>query len=326
MLAASTQPRSPVGNVLRCVRFFSLGIAAGAVALAVRAAEPPATQPPQPGFGESIDVRLAELYVTAVDKSGAAVRDLTAADFVVRENGVVQELEAATDSRDLPVTVGLSIDTSASMFVKLPAVVKAAGGLLSSLSSGRDRAFLVSFGSQPELVAPTTGALDRVKDGLRNLEPKGMTPLWASITLSLEELSRSRGKRALIVFFDGADDDGGQAYREAYARARAAGVPVYLIVTNNQAARSGGKDFQTRAYIAKLERMAKAGGGAVYFVPTQDDLTAIFQRIENELRSAYLLTYYPTLPLASGGRRTVEVQVKRKGVVVRAVSGYEARR
>ena len=152
-----------------------------------------------------------------------------------------------------------------------------------------------------------------------------MTPLWASISLSLGELGRSRGKRALIVFFDGADEDGGRAYREAYAKARAAGLPVYMIVTNNQAARSGGRDFQTRAFIAKLERMARAGGGEVYFVPTEGDLTTIYQRIENELRSAYLLTYYPTVPLASGGQRTVEVQVKRKGVVVRALSGYEPR-
>lgn len=271
-------------------------------------------------------MRLAELYVTAADKSGVAVRDLGVEDFVVRENGVEQQLEAVTDSRDLPVTVGLSIDTSASMFVKLPLVTKAAGDLLTSLMSGRDRAFLVSFGAEPALVAPTTAALDRVKDGLRDLEPKGMTPLWASITLSLDELSRSRGKRALIVFFDGADEDGGKAYREALAKARTAGLPVYLIVTNNQAARSGGRDFQTRAFIARMERVAKAGGGEVYFVPTQGDLTTIYQRIENELRSAYLLTYYPTVPLASGGKRTVEVQVKRKGVVVRAVSGYEAGR
>ena len=341
MVTASPPVRSPVGFLRHFVRFFSRRHAIVATSLALFAwlgaasvaqEPPPASQPEepapgeQPGFGESIDVRLAELYVTATDKSGAQVRDLEAEDFVVRENGVVQQLEAATDSRDLPITVGLSIDTSASMFVKLPSLVKAAGGLLSSLATGRDRAFLVSFGAEPELVTQTTTALDRVQDGLSDLEPKGMTPLWASITLALEELGRSRGKRALIVFFDGADEDGGRAYREALARARVAGLPVYLIVTNNQAARSGGRDFQTRAFIARLERMARAGGGEVYFVPTQGDLTTIYQRIENELRSAYLLTYYPTVPLASGGRRQVEVQVKKKGVVVRTVSGYEAGR
>ncbi len=341
MLTASSPVRSAVGFVRHFVWFFSRGLVVMAATLALLAAlgaasaaqeQPPTSQAEepspatQPGFGESIDVRLAELYVTATDKSGTQVRDLEAQDFVVRENGVVQQLEAATGSRDLPITVGLSIDTSASMFVKLPSVVKAAGGLLSSLAAGRDRAFLVSFGAEPELVAPTTAELGRVQDGLRDLEPKGMTPLWASITLSLEELGRSRGKRALIVFFDGADEDGGRAYREALSRARVAGVPVYMIVTNNQAARSGGRDFQTRAFIARLERMARAGGGEVYFVPIEGDLTTIYKRIESELRSAYLLTYYPTVPLASGGRRQVEVQVKRKGVVVRSVSGYEAGR
>ena len=279
--------------------------------------------PPATEFKESIDVRLVELYVAVTNRDGAAITGLSRADFTLEENGAVQELESATDSQDLPITLGLAVDTSASMFMKLPAAVKAAGSLIAALRPGRDRAFLVGFGSEPELAQATTGDLARVSAALSNLEANGMTPLWGSVALSLGELKAARGKRAVVVFLDGADDDGSDAFRTAYAEARRARVPVYLIVMNNEAARRGGKDFQTRAFMSRLERMARAGGGRVFFVPTRADLAPIYREIETELRSAYLLTYYPSVPLAQGGRREVKVKVGRKGATVRTVAGYE---
>lgn len=291
--------------------------------LAALAAQPQEPKAPEADFKESIDVRLVELYVAVTDRDGQPVRGLGKGDFTLAENGAAQELESATDSQDLPVTLGLAVDTSASMFVKLPAAVRAAGELVAALRPGRDRAFLVGFGSEAELAQSTTGDLTRVGSALRNLEAKGMTPLWSSVSLSLDELRSARGKRAVVIFFDGADDDGGGAFKTAYERARKARVPIYLIVMNNEAARRGGKDFQTRAFISRLERMAKAGGGRVFFVPTRSDLSPIYREIEAEIRSAYLLTYYPTIPLEQGGRRDVAVKVAKKGVSVRTVSGYE---
>jgi VWFA-related protein len=241
---------------------------------------------------------------------------------VVREDGERQTLDAVLPSHDLPVTLGLALDTSASMFVKLPAVAKAARSFIAGLEPGRDRAFLMAFGPQPRLVEATTDRLAEVSEALLNLEPRGKTPLWSSITASLAELATSRGKRALVVFLDGADEDGGAAHRESLARARDVGAPIYLIVMNNEAARTEGRDFQTRTFISRLERVAAAGGGEVLYLPTHGDLTAVSRRIEREIRSAYLLTYYPTVPLAPGPRRKVEVELTRKGATVRTLSGY----
>ena len=301
-------------------------LAAGWLA-AVASAQAPAGSPAAPGpprsFDEALEVRLVELYVTVLDRDGNPVEGLGASDFVVREDGIAQTLDRVQPSHDLPVTLGLALDTSASMFVKLPAVSGAARGLVASLATGRDRAFLLAFGPEPRLVEPTTDRLDRVSEALRGLEPRGKTPLWASVAASLDELAASRGKRALVVFLDGADEDGGRAHRESLRRAREVGAPIYLIVMNNEAARTEGRDFQTRAFISRLERVAAAGGGRVLYLPTHGDLGPVYQRIEREIRSAYLLTYYPTVPLAPGPRRKVEVAVKDRGLAVRTLSGYD---
>lgn len=285
--------------------------------------EKPAAQERHKPFGEEVEVRLTELYVVVTDPDGAPVTGLGRDDFAVRENGVPQRIDAVLDARDRPLTLGLAIDTSASMFVKLPAVARAARSLVGELSPGRDRAFVVAFGPEPRLVEATTGDLYAVADALRSLEPLGRTPLWASIGLALDEISTARGKRALVTFLDGADEDSGKAYRSTLTEARRLGVPIYLIVMNNEAARTGGKEFQTRSFIARLNRMADAGGGAVYYLPTHADLEPVYQRIEEELRSYYLITYYPDVPLSQGGRRKVDVEVPGRKVQVRTLRGYQ---
>lgn len=280
---------------------------------------------PQPDrFSESVDVRLVELYVAVTDDDGEPVQGLEAEDFLVRENGAVQTLQQARPSEELPVLLGLAVDTSASMFVKLGPVSRAARRMVASLTPGRDRAFVVGFGPEPRLTQPVTDDLLDISDALRNLEPGGRTPLWASIEFSLGELAYYRGKRALIVFFDGADEDEGQDYRRALEKAREVRVPIYLIIMNNEAARTEGKDFSTRAFISRLERMAATGGGDVYYLPTDADLAAVFSTIERDLRSAYLLTYYPEVPLSAGGERRVEVEVPGRRYTVRTVPGYRA--
>jgi Ca-activated chloride channel homolog len=301
------------------------------LALVVRAQEPPPTSPPASvspapapvpvaeGFEETVDVRLVELYVVVTGKDGQLVSGLKREDFTVLEAGVTQPLEAVLDTREVPVTVGLAVDTSASMFVKLGSAVQAARALVQGLTRGRDRSFLVGFGPAPELIHPLTPSLDRVSIALADLEADGKTPLWGSIEYALGELERARGKRALVVFTDGADQDGGRAFSACLKKAREVGAPVYLVVMNNEAARSEGGDFQTRLFLSRLERVAKAGGGRVHYVSTRDDLTPIYRQIDAELRSAYLLTYYP-VARTPGARPKIEVQLGRKDLRVRTVT------
>lgn len=274
-------------------------------------------------FAGSVDVKLVELYVSVTGEAGKPVPGLDADEFAVIEDGVEQRLASVVDASDLPMTLGLAVDTSASMFVKLPFVAEAAQGLLDSLESGRDRAFLVSFGPEPELEQGATDGLWKVGSALARLEPDGGTPLYRGIVLSLEELSRAPGgKKALVVLLDGADDDGPDAFKRCLEAAEKGQVPIYLVVMNNEAARTGGKDFRTRSFTSQLDRIAEATGGRVYYTKTDAALAPIYSEIQAALKSYYLVAYYPEHGDAAGRWRDVKVRVARQGLSVRALPGY----
>jgi len=283
----------------------------------------------QKGFGEQIGVDLVDLYVVAVDRNGKPVLGLDRNDFQVHEDGTQQEIESFEVAGDLPVTVGLAIDSSSSLFVKMAAVRHAAERFADSLVRTRDRAFLIGFGSQPRLIAPLTGNLQRIRDGIRSLEPHGSTAVWSALEMALEQIESVAGRRALIVFYDGDDEDEGNSFQRSLALARRARVPIYLILMNNEAARTDGRSLESRAFVSRLDRLARAGGGRVYFVPaertrnTEQQLDEIFGSIAEELRSHYLITYYPELEPGGPLWRPVEVKIDRRGLTARTVEGRE---
>ena len=279
----------------------------------------------RPGLSARIGVELVQLYVVATDRSGQPVRDLTAADFAVFEDDRAQELESFRIAFDLPLTLGLAIDTSSSLFLRMPDVKRAAVEFLESLEPRRDRAFLVGFGTEPRLVRAATYNLNSVRGGIGALRPRGRTAVWGALSLALDQLEGLRGRKALVVFYDGDDEDSDAAFRQSLEQARRARVPVYLVLMNDEAARTDGRSFSTRTFVSKLERMAKAGGGRVYYVRHDQDLEPIFDSISRELRSHYLLTYYPKEEPGGPNWREVSVELDRSGVVARTIEGREVR-
>ena len=279
----------------------------------------------RPGLSARIGVELVQLYVVATDRSGQPVRDLTAADFAVFEDDRAQELESFRIAFDLPLTLGLAIDTSSSLFLRMPDVKRAAVEFLESLEPRRDRAFLVGFGTEPRLVRAATYNLNAVRGGIGALRPRGRTAVWGALSLALDQLEGLRGRKALVVFYDGDDEDSDAAFRQSLEQARRARVPVYLVLMNDEAARTDGRSFSTRTFVSKLERMAKAGGGRVYYVRHDQDLEPIFDSISRELRSHYLLTYYPKEEPGGPNWREVSVELDRSGVVARTIEGREVR-
>ncbi len=279
----------------------------------------------RPGLSARIGVELVQLYVVATDRSGQPVRDLTAGDFSVFEDDRAQELESFRIAFDLPLTLGLAIDTSSSLFLRMPDVKRAAVEFLDSLEPTRDRAFLVGFGSEPRLVRAATYNLNAVRGGIGALRPRGRTAVWGALSLALDQLEGLRGRKALVVFYDGDDEDSDAAFRQSLEQARRARVPVYLVLMNDEAARTDGRSFSTRTFVSKLERMARAGGGRVYYVRHDQNLEPIFDSISRELRSHYLLTYYPKEEPGGPNWREVNVELTRSGVVARTIEGREVR-
>lgn len=273
------------------------------------------------GSGVQLDVNLVEMYVVVTDRAGRPVSGLTAKDFRVFEEGDPQTVADFRSGEGLPLTVGLVIDSSASMFVKLPSVGRAAADFARTSLTDDDRAFVVGFGGRPQLAQAATSDDARLLQAIERLRADGQTALWESVVYSLVQLQGASGKRALIVYTDGADEDEDFSHRTAALFARRVGVPIYFILTNNEIVRTGGKGLGVRRYLGKVRRLAETAGGQVYLARYDDDLSAIYDEIGNELRSQYLLTYY-SRDLPEETWRRVRVEVTDRQLQARTVAGY----
>ncbi len=274
----------------------------------------------EPGTGERLDVNLVEMYVVVTDRRGRPVSGLTADDFRVLEEGEPQKISTFSDSKSLPLTVGLAIDSSASMFIKLPSVGQAAGEFVRDSLAAKDRAFVVGFGGEPKLVQTTTSDDGELLRAIADLHADGQTAIWASVVYSLVQLQGAPGKKAVIVYTDGADEDEDFSYRTALRFARRVGVPIYFILTNNEIVRTGGKGLGVRRFLGRVRRMADEVGGKIYLVRADEDLSLVYREIGRELRNQYLLAYYSKgLPEATW--RRVKVEMADSGLRARTIAG-----
>lgn len=277
-------------------------------------------------MGERVDVRLVELFVVVAGEDGRPVRGLTQDDFGVREEGVPQQIASFQEADDVPLTLGLAVDSSASMFVKLPLMQKAVVDFLGTTFRPEDRAFVVDFDDTPRLVRPATSDLERLKRSIDSLEASGHTALWEAIVYSLVQLQGTKGRKALIVFSDGADEDEQFPFRSTLRISREMGVPIYLVLMRKKPEQSAAAGLITRSFTSRAVRLAEATGGRVFYAKEYDNLDAVYDEIEAELRSQYLITYYPKN--AAGGKtpesgyREVDVAVRGAGLRARTLNGY----
>ena len=129
------------------------------------------------------------------------------------------------------------------------------------------------------------------------------------------------GKKALVVYTDGADEDPDFSYRTALKFARKVGVPVYVILSNNEIVRTQGKGLNIKGFLDRLENLTDSVGGKVFFARVGDDMHEVYKQIDEELRSQYVVGYYSR---ESGGRewRPVSVDVAQAGYKARTIAGY----
>jgi len=254
------------------------------------------------------------------DSAGKPVSDLGREAFEVKEEGDVKELAVFSNAEQLPLTVGLAVDSSASMFIKLPKVQLVAMDFLRDLLGERDRGFVIGFGREPVLLTPTTGDIARLISGVGAMRPEGFTSIWKGIVYSLVQLQGAPGKKALIVYSDGADEDPEFSYRSARRFARIVGVPIYVILSNNEIVRTQGHGLNVRGFLGRLKDLVGDVGGKVYYTRVGQDLAGVYAEIAEELRSQYVLGYYGEQD-DDGGWRKITVDVNVAGLRVRAARG-----
>jgi Ca-activated chloride channel family protein len=267
-----------------------------------------------PANAETVDVDFVELYTTVVDAEGRPVTDLPEANFQVFEDGRRQKLQRFAPVDDLPLTLGVVIDTSGSMLDSLGEARLAAGGFLRALIGPGDRAFAVRFAGRPELVAARTPDGDAVARALEGLSAEGSTALHDAVVHALYYFRGTRGQRALVLLSDGDDTSSLIPYEQAIDIAKRSGVAIYSIGLKLSRA-----DIEARR---KLTAMARETGGQVFFVGSAVELEGVYAAIEKELRSQYLLGYVSDAKGAEGFRG-VEVKLTgANGLKARTARGY----
>jgi Ca-activated chloride channel family protein len=265
-----------------------------------------------PDVAEEIRVSLVELYTSVVDRRGRPQTDLGQADFAIAEDGVAQEIRRFEKVDDVPIHAGVVLDVSASMEQELDDSVKAALRFFESVIEPKDRAAVFTFSDQPTLVVPFTNDFGVLAGGLTKLEADGETALWDAIATGLHYFTGVRGKRALIVLTDGDDTKSRYSFDDVLDFSRRAGVAIYPIAL--------GLPPKAADVRMRLRRFAEETGGELTEIQHAAELGKVYERIERELRSQYLLVYGS--PEGGDKYREVTVTIARPGLEAKTIRGY----
>ena len=266
-----------------------------------------------PSYISEVSVDAVELYTTVSDK-GRPVAGLQASNFKVFEDGVIQKIESFEYVKNLPISVGVMIDTSASMLESLPEAEQAAIAFLDYSLGPKDRAFTVSFDNEPYILSKLTNRKDKLYRSMAGLRAEGSTALYDAIVFGLYQFTGIKGKKALVILTDGKDTTSKFDFDTTVEYVRKAGISIYAV-----GLKISGADLEVKY---KLNKMANLTGGQTFYIDSAKHLDAVYKQINEELRSQYMLTYYSTNPERKDSWRKVEVKVEPTSLQARTISGY----
>ena len=286
------------------------------------------------------------LFAVKAKKGGQLIPNLEKNNFTLSEDGKPQTIERFSHETDLPLTLGLLIDISASQERLIDIEREAASAFFSSVIRPKDEAFLISFGKDTELLQDYTSSPRQLSAALRDLRGDGQTPMIGPIpntgpipttgtpkgTLlfdavylaSSEKLKSEVGRKAMILITDGEDQGSTYKVRDAIEAAQRADSIIYSIYYVDrgfyaQAGMWGGGGGEH-----DLQKMSQETGGHVFTVDRKHPLSEIFKQIQEELRNQYSIGYESTNPNRDGSFRHIEIKVDNPDYRVQARSGYYA--
>ncbi len=265
-------------------------------------------------FLEQVDVDLVEIFATVFDKSGRLAENLSEGDFQLFDRGKLQKIAKFELVRDLPLAVGLVLDTSGSMRESIGEAKRAASDFLTAVVRPTDRCFAVAFSDRPRLLMPLTPDVQAVQIAFRDLPAVGNTALHDAMVYALYQLRGIRGRKAIVLLSDGDDNSSLVSFDDALEFARRSGAAIYTIGLD-----VGAGQLSIRG---KLEKLASETGGRTYFVSKAVELAGVYSEISRELRSQYLLAFAPDPPAKDGVFSTVEVKAQGGKLKTRAPRGY----
>jgi Ca-activated chloride channel homolog len=296
--------------------------AAPSVDLAVSS---PAVASTEPNSIVTIKSRVNEVNVLfiAMNKHGKFVRDLNKNDFsILDDHKPPQQIVRFSQQTDLPLQIGLLIDTSGSVHGRFQFEQDAAVGFLQhTLRPHYDHAFAMAFSAKSKVMQDFTDNVSLLGAGIQKMQDGGGTALYDAIYSSCKEKmlrddSDRTVRRALIVISDGEDNQSEHTLGQAIYMAERAQVIVYTISTDDSGLILRGDRI--------LEQISDATGGRAFFPFKMKDIKTSFSAIEDELRSQYVISYHPANFDSDGRFRSIEITSLKKDLQVRARKGYFA--
>lgn len=286
-----------------------------------------------------VNVNLVNLYFSVRDKDGY-ITNLHKTDCSILEDKNPQTIKNFTQEKNLPLTIGILLDTSGSQMNVLPLEQQSGAEFLKDVLTPKDEAFLISFDINVNLLSDYTNSPHEIKRAIDsaqintgagtgsvtgNATPRG-TLLYDAVYLAAhDKLRQEAGRKILVLLTDGGDQGSQENLKTATEAAQKANTIVYVILIADRAFYGGGFGINLAdTGAAEMERLAKDTGGRVINVGNNGKkLEAAFDQIQDELRTQYLASYTPTNLKMDGTFRTLNVSCG-KDQKVQARKGYYA--
>jgi VWFA-related protein len=281
-------------------------------------------KPDASGFTLHAAVSEVHLVFTVTDKHGHYIKDLKQSDFKILDDGKPpEEILSFHSETDLPLRVGLLIDTSQSVRDRFKFEQEAATEFLDqTIRRNYDQAFVIGFALKPEVTQEFTDDTEKLSGGIRRLRPGSLTAIYDAIYYAcrdklLQQPQTGTVRYAIILLSDGEDNSSNVTRERAIEMAQRAEVSIYTISTSlTRSGRRGQKN---------LESIAEATGGRSYAPRQITEVANAFAAIQEELRSQYAVSYKPAGFRLDRHYRTIEVQApSHKGLRIRSRKGYRS--
>ncbi len=310
-------------------------------ALELAAGSPPAEsqarQPEQTPVIRDV-VELVNVLCTVKDRKGKLIHDLQKQDFEVLEEGQPQDIRFFARESDLPLTIGLLIDSSVSQERLIPAEREAGLAFLDSVLREKDLAFLISFDVNVDLLQDFTSSRELLRRGLDQVHVNGGGPingpfpstrtggthLYDGLYLAANEKLRGEvGRKAMIVITDGEDQGSRLTLNQAIEAAQKSDAIVYGILLVDYGFYYG-RGFTGYGGAGVLKKISEETGGRMIRVDKSGDLRRAFNEVAEELRSQYSIAYTPTNNRRDGAFRRITIRTTNRDLRVQARKGYYA--
>lgn len=268
------------------------------------------------------DVRLVNVYVTVLDHQGAPIAGLTQDKFKLSEDGVPQKIAVFSRESELPLSIVLALDVSQSTKKDLKLELDSARRFAHAIMRPQDALSLYQFSEHVDELTKFTSSLKRIDDGLNRARVGSATALYDAVYLGSQALSKRQGRKVLVVITDGGDTMSQVDYQEALRAAQESEAIVYSLIIVPIASDAGRDLGGEHALI----QMSTDTGGKFFYAEGAVQLDKAFERVSEELRTQYLLGYYPVKRVTSSQFRRIKVDVdadETKGpAIARHRTGY----